>query len=220
MNTFTKACAAACLPLSLLLSGCGEGAPQHKAVFMLIDTSGTYTLELDKARAISNYLLANLNSGDSLALARIDSGSFSEKDILAKTTFDMRPSTANEQKRRFKQSVDEFAAGLSKGSPHTDITGGVMQATQYLQETGAGDKFILIFSDMEEDLPHDHIRDFPIRLDDIHVVALNVTKLRSDNLDPRDYLKRLQHWQQRVQDGGGNWRVVNDLEKLDSLLVP
>src|SRR5690606_32776971 len=88
---------------------------------------------------------------DSLALARIDSGSFSEKDILAKTTFDMRPSTANEQKRRFKQSVDEFAAGLSKGSPHTDITGGVMQATQYLQETGAGDKFILIFSDMEED---------------------------------------------------------------------
>ena len=95
-----------------------------------------------------------------------------------------------------------------------------MQANQYLQETGAGDKFILIFSDMEEDLPHDHIRDFPIRLDDIHVVALNVTKLRSDNLDPRDYLKRLQHWQQRVQDGGGDWRVVNDLEKLDSLLVP
>ena len=58
------------------LAACGAKAPKSKAVYMLIDTSGTYTRELDKAQKIGNYLLGSLNSGDSLAMARIDSGSF------------------------------------------------------------------------------------------------------------------------------------------------
>lgn len=219
MNTFKRLLLTAALPLSLALSGCGEQAPQNKAVYLLIDTSGTYTQELSKAQAILNYLLANLNSGDSIAVARIDSGSFSEKDIIAKTTFDMRPSTANDQKRQFKLAMDNFAAQLKKGSANTDITGGVLQAAQYLNETGAGDKYVFIFSDLEEDLPRDHIRNFPISLDNIHVVALNVTKLRTDNIDPRDYLNRLDHWQHRVVEGGGDWRVINDLERMDKLIV-
>lgn len=219
MNRLQKLIATVSLPVTLSLAGCGEPVAENNAVYLLIDTSGTYTAELNKAQAIINYLLANLDSGDSMAVARIDSGSFSEKDIIAKTTFDMRPSAANDQKRRFKQAIDEFAAGLSHGSANTDISGGVLQATQYLNETGAGNKYVFIFSDLEEDLPDDHIRDFPISLDNIHVVALNVTKLRSDNIDPRDYLSRLDNWQSRVIDGGGDWRVLNDLERMDKLLA-
>jgi hypothetical protein len=219
MKPFAKLIATAALPLSLLLSGCSEPAPKNKAVYLLIDTSGTYTQELNKAQAILNYLLANLDSGDSIAVARIDSGSFSEKDIIAKTTFDVRPSTANDQKRQFKLAMDTFAENLRHGSANTDITGGVLQATQYLNETGAGEKYVLIFSDLEEDLPDDHVRDFPISLDNIHVVALNVTKLRSDNIDPRDYLNRLDNWQHRVVEGGGDWRVINDLERMERLIA-
>lgn len=219
MNRLQKFIATVSLPVTLSLAGCGEPVAENNAVYLLIDTSGTYTAELNKAQAIINYLLANLDSGDSMAVARIDSGSFSEKDIIAKTTFDMRPSAANDQKRRFKQAIDQFAAGLNHGSANTDISGGVLQATQYLNETGAGHKYVFIFSDLEEDLPDDHIRDFPISLDNIHVVALNVTKLRSDNIDPRDYLSRLANWQSRVVDGGGDWRVLNDLERMDKLLA-
>jgi hypothetical protein len=219
MKPFARLIATAALPLSLLLSGCSEPAPKNKAVYLLIDTSGTYTQELNKAQAILNYLLANLDSGDSIAVARIDSGSFSEKDIIAKTTFDVRPSTANDQKRQFKLAMDTFAENLRHGSANTDITGGVLQATQYLNETGAGEKYVLIFSDLEEDLPDDHVRDFPISLDNIHVVALNVTKLRSDNIDPRDYLNRLDNWQHRVVEGGGDWRVINDLERMERLIA-
>lgn len=224
INTAKKLLATALFPIAatglvLGLSGCGEQAPENKAVYLLIDTSGTYTEELTKARAIINYLLANLDSGDSFAVARIDSGSFSEKDIVAKTTFDMRPSAANDQKRLFKVAIDNFAQQLTHGSANTDISGGVLQASQYLNETGANQKYVFIFSDLEEDLPRDHIRDFPISLDDIHVVALNVTKLRSDNLDPRDYLKRLANWQNRVVEGGGDWRVLNDLERMDKLMA-
>ena len=202
-----------------VLAGCGPPAPGNQAVFLLVDTSGTYTEEINKAQSLLNYLLGTLESGDSMAVAKIDSGSFSEKDLIAKTTFDDRPSVANDQKRVFKRSTDEFVGQVERGSAHTDITGAMLQASEYLNETGAGEKYILVFSDLEEDLQKGHIRDFPINLQGINVVALNVTKLRSDNIDPRDYLNRLDSWQKRVIEGGGNWRVVNDFDRLDRLIA-
>ena len=50
------------------------------------------------------------------------------------------------------------------------------------------------------------------------VVALNVTKLRSDNVDPREYLDRLDAWKERIEAEGGTWRVINDLDRLETLL--
>ena len=207
------------LAVSLLLASCGKPKVGNKAVYLLLDTSGTYTAELAKAQAIMNYLLVTLDSGDSIAIARIDSGSFSEKDIIAKATFDSRPSTANDQKRLFKHNVDEFVNNIKFGSRNTDITGGIIQAADFINETEASNKYVLIFSDLEEDLQKGHVRDFPIDVAGIQVVALNVTKLRSDNVDPREYKKRLIEWKNRVEQGGGAWRVVNDLERLDNLIL-
>jgi len=207
------------LLIVLSLGACSSepSAPKSKAVFMLLDTSGTYTEELVKAQKIINYLLAKLNSGDTLAIGRIDSGSFSEKDIVAKVTFDPRPSKSNEQKRAFKRDIDSFINNV-KSSPYTDISGGVLQASEYLNETGAQEKYILVFSDLKEDLVKGHVRNFAIPLANINVVALNVTKLRSDNVDPRKYMDRLTNWSSKVADGGGIWTVVNDLDRLESLL--
>ena len=203
--------------LVITLSACSDPKPQTKAVYMLLDTSGTYTKQLDKAKNIIKYLLGNLNSGDSFAVARIDSESFSEKDLIAKITFDMRPSKANAEKRTFNEIVEKFTKEV-KGSAYTDITGGMLQAIEYLNETGAGYKYILIFSDLKEEVKKGHVRDFPITLTDIKVTALNVTKLQSDNVDPREYMKRVEEWTQRVEDGGGTWRVINDLERLEGML--
>ena len=201
-----------------LLAGCGEQRAGGRAVYLLMDTSGTYTRQLEKARAIINYLLITLDSGDSLAVARIDSGSFSEKDIIAKATFDERPSTASNQKRLFRSRIDDFI-GTVKPSSHTDISGAALQAVEYLNETGAAQKTILIFSDLEEDLAQGQVRDFQLPLAGIEVIALNVTKLRSDNLDPREYLGRLEQWQRRVLTGGGSWRVINDLDHLERIFA-
>jgi hypothetical protein len=204
--------------ISLLLSGCADTTSHSQGVYMLLDSSGTYKQEVKKAQAIINYLLGTLQPGDSLAVARIDSASFSEKDIISKMTFDRRPSVTNQQKRLFKQKVDEFVATV-KGSAFTDITGGILQAVEYLNETGSGKKYVLIFSDLKEELVKGQIRDFPIQLSGCRVVALNVTKLRSDNVDPREYYKRVEAWQARVEAGGGYWRVLNDLERLDTILA-
>ena len=203
---------------ALALAGCADQKSHAQAVYMLVDTSGTYAEEIGKAQLIINYLLGALNSGDSLAVARVRSRSFSEKDIIAKATFDSRPSQANAQKRAFRDQVETFTR-TSRGSVYTDITGGLIQGAMFLNETGAGKKTILIFSDMQEELDKQTQRDFPFDLKNIRVVAVNVVKLKTDNIDPRKYIGRLEDWQKRVtRAGAAEWLVINDIEHLDRLL--
>ena len=130
------------------------------------------------------YTLSRLEPADSFAVARIDTGSFSEKDIIAKTTFDERPSMANKQKRAFAQKVHDFIA-RENAAQYTDITGGLLQAVEFLNEKGTGRKTILIFSDLEQDLDKGYVRDIEVPFEGFDVVALNVVKLRQDNYDPR-----------------------------------
>jgi len=207
-----------CCCAVLLLAGCGEPQNRAKGVYMLLDTSGTYALELKKVQNILNYLLGTLQPKDTLAVARIDTGSSSEKDIIAKVTFDTRPSVANNQKRAFKTTLDGFI-GSVKSSRYTDISGGMLQAIEYLNEAGSGQNYILIFSDLKEDLKKGFVRDVPFELDNYRVVALNVTKLRADNVDPKVYMGRVAQWQGKVEEGGGKWKVINDLERLENLFV-
>lgn len=203
--------------LAVLLFACSPPQPRNTGVYMLLDTSGTYREELQKAEQIIRYALTRLDASDSFAVARIDTGSFSERDIVAKTSFDDRPSTINRQKRLFAEQVATFVSS-TEAAPYTDITGGLLQAVEFLNEKGTGRKTILIFSDLKEELDEGYVRDLSLELDGFEVVALNVTKLRSDNVDPREYLGRLEDWRTRVEKSGGQWRVINDLDGLEGLL--
>jgi len=199
------------------LSGCSDPRSHAQAVYVLIDTSGTYAQEAAKAQVIVNYLLGTLQPGDSLAVARVESRSFSEKDIVAKATFDRRPSQANAQKRAFRDTTDGFLKNV-KQSRYTDITGGLLQGAEFLNETGAGTKTIVVFSDMQEEIDKITVRNIPMNLKRIRVVAVNVVKLKTDNIDPRRYFGRLEAWQKRVVAAGASeWRVINDLERLDAI---
>ena len=205
--------------LFLGVAGCADPKEHSHAVYMLIDTSGTYSQESAKAQLIVNYLLGTLQPGDSLAVARVKSRSFSEKDIIAKATFDSRPSQANAQKRAFREAIDNSLRQVMP-SRYTDITGAMIQGAEYLNEAGAGRKTIIVFSDMQEELDKVTVRNFPISLQNIRIVAVNVVKLGTDNVDPRRYLGRLDDWKKRVEAAGATeWRVINDLERLDSILA-
>jgi hypothetical protein len=205
------------LACCLLLISCGQPHANNSGVYMLIDTSGTYREEIVKAEQIIRYTLSRLDATDSFAVARIDTGSFSEKDIVAKMTFDDRPSTINRQKRLFAEQVQEFVDD-ARSSPYTDITGGLLQAVEFLNEKEPAAKTVLIFSDLKEELEEGYIREIEFELDGFNIIALNVTKLRSDNVDPREYLTRLDEWQSKVEKSGGSWRVINDLDGLEGLL--
>lgn len=205
--------------LSVVLVACGGSnekvLPGH-GVYMLIDTSGTYTKELEKAQQIINVALAKLYPGDTFAVARIDTGSFSEKDIVAKVTFDDRPSMANHQKRIFKEEIDKFVKTVQPAK-YTDITGGILQATEFLNEKNTGKKTILIFSDLKEELDARYNRNIEFHLKNFDVVAINVTKLRTDNYDPKEYMTRIENWNARVVSGGGSWKVTNDMNQLEKI---
>lgn len=206
------------IALCVLVTSCArDSTPRNTGVYMLLDTSGTYTEELEKAEQIIRYTLARLGETDTFAVARIDTGSFSERDIVAKVSFEDRPSAVNRQKRVFAQQVTEFVDSANP-SQYTDITGGLLQAVEFLNEKGTGRKAIFLFTDLKEDLEEGYMRDIDVPLEGFEVIALNVTKLRSDNRDPREYLGRLAEWQGRVEKTGGTWRVINDLDGLDGLL--
>jgi hypothetical protein len=207
----------ALIVLGLFLAGCAPPQATNSGVYMLVDTSGTYREEIQKAQQIIGYTLSRLDATDTFAVARVDTGSFSEKDIVAKMTFDDRPSTVNRQKRLFAEQVDTFVNEASS-SAYTDITGGLLQAVEYLNEKEPGAKTVLIFSDLKEDLQDGYIRDIDFDLDGFNIIALNVTKLRSDNVDPREYLTRLEQWQTKVEKSGGSWQVINDLDGLEGML--
>ncbi|WP_083608142.1 hypothetical protein [Teredinibacter haidensis] len=203
----------------LSLTGCGDPQPEGhyaRGIYLLLDTSGTYTKELNKAQQLINYMLAMLEPGDTFAVARIDSSSFSEQDIVAKVVLDPRPSIANKQKRGFALQVEQFVKSV-KSSAYTDISGGLLQGVEYLNEAKVGSKTIMIYSDLKEELPDGYVRNFDLVLDGFTVQALNVTKLRADNQNPQEYLDRLSQWSDRVTNGGGSWLVINDLDKPEAL---
>ena len=98
----------------LLLAGCGPEINRRQAVYVLVDTSGTYAKEVTKAQSVVNYLLGSLQPGDSLAVGRVKSRSFSEKDIVAKVTLNMDPIQANGQKRKFGEQMSAFTQSARK----------------------------------------------------------------------------------------------------------
>ena len=52
-----------------------------------------------------------------------------------------------------------------------------------------------------------------------NVVALNVTKLGSDQLNPAKYYERLDYWEKIVSKRGGKWKKINDLKRLEHILA-
>ncbi|HLW74236.1 MAG TPA: vWA domain-containing protein [Gammaproteobacteria bacterium] len=201
-----------------LLGGCTDTGGKHaRAVYVLLDVSGSYNDNLDQANPVINYLLGTLVSGDSLIVGKIDSGSFTEKDVVGRVTFDDRPSVANEQKRAFRARLDEFFKDRHP-SARTDVSGALLQAAQTLDETNAGHRYIMVFSDLEEDLPKGYVRKSRLPFEGAEVVAVDVAKLRTDNINPQNYVDRLEHWKRVVADNGGRWQVVNDPDHLDTLL--
>ena len=201
--------------LGWLLVGCGEPTNHSRAAFVLMDISGSYAAERDQARRLTNYLLSQLDTWDSLAVGFIDNSSFTERNIIAQVTFDERPSVASQQKRIFQRRVIGFMDNFQTPSYHSDITGGVLLARDYLEEVDAGQKHLFLLSDLHEDVPPRLERDMKLNLSDVQVVAINVKRQRSDNENPQEYEQRLASWEKRVEENGGRWALVNNMERLE-----
>jgi len=194
--------------LLLLLASCSGSGDTSRTVYMLVDTSGTYVKEIHRANKIIKALVVRLQPGDTFILARIDSDSFSEKKIIINVKLDERSSRANKQRLELIKKVNQFVKKV-KPSRYTDITGGVLQALEYLKRSKSEQKSIIIFSDLQEDLRKNQKRNVPMNFSHIKVVSVNVTKLKSDNRDPTKYFKRIEKWEKQVKKDGGTWDIID-----------
>ena len=209
----------ALLASSLALS-CSSGKNYAQAIVALVDVSGTYADQKPVVvNVIKRGILPKLQPGDSIFVIRIDDESYKKANVEGGMTLDVRPSKANAQKLQFASQMDDFAAKHQR-SRHTDIRGAMMLASEYLKETGAGQRTMVVFSDMEEDLPKGVKRTLaPDEFAGMRILAMNVKKLNGDNMNPTVYRQRLASWQQQAKSHGAKeFQVVLEPEKLDELL--
>jgi hypothetical protein len=210
---------ASLLALPLLLS-CSSSKNYAQAIVALVDVSGTYADQKPEVvNVIKRGILPKLLPGDSLFVIRIDDESYKKANVEGQMTLDMRPSKANAQKLAFASRMDQFAS-KHMSSRHTDIRGAMMLGAEYLKETGAGLRTMVVFSDMEEDLPKGVKRTLaPDEFAGMRILAMNVKKLNADNANPTVYRQRLASWQQQVKaHGAKEFQIVLEPEKLDELL--
>jgi len=208
------------LAVAALVLSCTSGAQYAHAVVALVDVSGTYADQKPEVvNVIRRGLVPKLVPGDSLVVIRIDSESYTRKNVEASVKLDLRPSKANAQKLAFAGQLDEFARRPDR-APHTDIRGAMMLGAEYLRETGAGRRTMIVFSDMEEDLPRGVKRELaPNELSGVRVLAMNVKRLAADNANPAAYRRRLESWEKQVTaHGAKEFKVVLEPEKLADML--
>jgi len=211
----------ALIAAALVFAACSDGSQYQQAVAVLIDVSGTYADQKPEvARIVKRELLPTLVPGDTIAILRIDSASYEKENLEVLVTLDPRPSRANAQKLALAKQLDAFAAREER-SEFTDIPGAMMLAAEYLRETGARSRAILLFSDMQADLPAGAKRTFGEReFDGVRVIAMNVKKLERDNADPAELRSRLARWEKDVtRAGAGGWQTFLDSAKLAPYLA-
>jgi hypothetical protein len=206
---------------ALALSGCADGRRFDQAVCVLVDVSGTYAdQKADVVRLLKRDVLPALVPGDSLLVIRIDGQSYEKANLEALLTLDTRPSQANAQKLALAKRLDAFAADSSVAK-HTDIRGAIMLGAEYLRELGSGSRVMLIFSDLEEDLPGGMRRELaPTELEGVQLMAVNVKRLARDGMDPDVFRRRLGAWQERVTASRARgFRTVQDETRLAEVLA-
>jgi hypothetical protein len=207
---------AAGLLAAALLAGCSDGRGWRQAICVLIDVSGTYAGEkAEVAKIVKRGVLPAMLPGDTLLLVRIDSASYEKDNVEALVTLDSRPSHANAQKLALASKLDAFAAQPAR-SEHTDIVGAMLLGSEYLKETPAASRVMLVFSDLEQDLPAGARRKIEAgEFDGISVVAMNVKRLQADNADPEAFRQRLASWEDQMLGGGATgWRAIMDATQL------
>ena len=209
------------LAAALTLAACADGRRYDQTVCVLVDVSGTYAdQKADVVRLVKRDVLPAMVPGDSLLVIRIDGQSYEKANLEALLTLDARPSQANAQKLALAKQLDAFASDRAVAS-HTDIRGAMMLGAEYLKELGSGSRVMLVFSDLEEDLPGGVRRELdPTEFEGVEVMAVNVKRLHSDGIDPSVFRQRLAAWQERVAASSAQgWRTLHDETRLAGALV-
>lgn len=208
--------AAACVAAATL-AACGLITSTSRSVFVLFDASGTYAKSVPDAARAANYMIAGLQPGDFIGVGQISSCSFSDKEIVLQESLPETPSRAETAKRVLFEKLNTYAQGV-KSTKYTDIRGALAQAAFELRQRPEADRYIIIFSDMVEDMGKAcNTSKATLDLKGVTVVASNVIKTNSAN--PDKYFAMLKGWEKTVTDAGGKWQMAASPDQLPQLVA-
>ncbi|CAN5906173.1 hypothetical protein BH11PSE3_BH11PSE3_40800 [soil metagenome] len=204
---------------AVMVAGCEERRDNAASVYALIDVSGSYFREIDKAVRTLRVMMGFIRAHDSFAVAEIGACSFTDDAVILRFTAPDRPSERQRLVAAYAQKLAAYAT-KAKATNFTDIRGALAQAAQQLSTRPATGRTIVLFSDLDEDLPPGCRRDaaLPSSLNGIDVIATNVVRLPDDNRDPQRYTRRLDGWRKLVETAGARWQVVPDPADVVALL--
>lgn len=201
------------------LASCDERRDEAASIYALLDVSGSYFRELDKVVRTLRVMMGFIHAFDSFAVAEIGACSFTDEAVILRFTAPDRPSERQRLVAAYAQKLAAYAA-RAKATNFTDIRGALAQAAQQLATRPAAGRAIVLFSDLDEDLPAGCRREaaLPSSLKGIDVIATNVIRLPEDNRDPQRYTRRLDGWRRLVEAAGGRWSVMADPTEVVALL--
>jgi hypothetical protein len=201
------------------LAACEERRDDAASIYALLDVSGSYFRELDKAVRALRVMMGFVHAYDSFTVAEIGACSFTDEAVILRFTAPDRPS---ERQRLVTANAHRLAsyAAKAKAASFTDIRGALTQAAQQLAAKPAATRAIVLFSDLDEDLPGGCRREaaLPALLKGLDVIATNVVRLPEDNRDPQRYARRIDGWRTLVEAAGARWRVISDPADVVALL--
>ena len=209
------------LAAGLLAAGCSDADNQSAGVYVLVNVADNHhpqpSREIETARKTIEYLLQNLAPSDTLAAASIGTANFDGTDIIATQTFSQRPSVVNDEKRAFRDRFDRYAANPG-GSLFSDICGGMLQAIETLNRSGAARKTIVIHSNLKEKPAIATATDLPLQMTGYTVVALKTSGLQPGSRDMKLYLRRAEYLRRKVEGANARFRIIEDLHQLKEVL--
>lgn len=198
--------------IGIIITGCYRQDPS-KAVWVLMDMSGPNMREWNEKHGIMKQLLSILDHNDRLVLARIDTETFGEKDIVGRIRFDRRPTISNSQKIIFYREMEYFFKNIQI-SNHRDLGGGLLYASEFFTETSFDEKYILIFSDFKEKTRLKSEKETGYQLKGVKVAAMNMNDPGKGSSKHQEYAKRGEKWRNKVKLGYGKWRFVDHLDTV------
>jgi hypothetical protein len=201
------------------LASCDERRDEAASIYALLDVSASYFRELDKAVRTLRVMMGFIHAFDSFAVAEIGACSFTDEAVILRFTAPDRPSERQRLVAAYAQKLANYAT-RAKSTNFTDIRGALVQAAQHLSGRPAAGRAIVLFSDLDEDLPPGCRREqaLPSSLKGIDVIATNVIRLPDDNRDPPRYTRRLEGWRKLVEAAGARFQVMADPADVVALL--
>ncbi len=211
------AASVAALSLAASLAACGIVTSTSRSVFVLFDVSGTYAKAVPDAAKLANLMIAELQPGDWIGAGQISSCSFSEEEIILQQRLPETPSLASSAKRDLFTALINYAQTV-KPTKFTDIKGALAQAVFELRQRPEQARYIVIFSDMVQDLQAGcDTSSVTLDLSGVTVIAANVIKTTPG--DPEKYFALLADWEKTVTEAGGTWKMVTSPDQLPELVT-